>query len=96
MKKFIPVVFLTFFVIPVFAQNAETAWREIYPQILKNISAPVFKNQDYNIRDFGAVANDSTILNNESIDRAIATCSLNGGGRVIVPEGIWHNRAHQA
>lgn len=90
MKKFVPVIFLTFFVFHVFAQDAATAWREVYPQILKNISAPVFKNQDYNIRDFGAVANDSTILNNESIDRAIATCSLNGGGRVIVPEGVWH------
>lgn len=90
MKKVISVIFLTFFVIQVFAQDAATAWREVYPKILKNISAPVFKNQDYNIRDFGAVANDSTILNNESIDRAIVTCSINGGGRVIVPEGIWY------
>lgn len=90
MKKIIPVIILAFFVIQVFAQDAATAWREIYPKIQKNISAPVFKNQDYNIRDFGAVANDSNILNNESIDRAIATCSLNGGGRVIVPEGIWY------
>ena len=89
MKKIIPAIFLAFFAIQVFAQDAATAWREVYPKIQKNINAPVFKNQDYNIRDFGAVANDSNILNNESIDRAIATCSINGGGRVIVPEGIW-------
>jgi polygalacturonase len=90
MKKNILVIMLVLFVIPVFAQNAATAWREVYPEILKNIGAPAFKNLDYNILDFGAVANDSNVLNNESIDRAIATCSINGGGRVIVPEGIWY------
>ena len=84
------VALVSVFAIDVSAQDAVTAWKEVYPKIEKAIVAPVFKNQDYDIRDFGAVANDSTKLNHEAINRAIATCSINGGGRVVVSEGVWH------
>jgi polygalacturonase len=90
MCKFIKVIVLMSMVVNVAAQDAATAWRDIYPEIQKNIIVPVFKNKDYNIRDFGAVANDVTKLNHEAINRAIATCAINGGGRVVVPEGVWH------
>ncbi len=71
------------------AQDATTAWKTLYPQILSNIKAPTFRDKDYNIADFGAVPNDTTIVNHASINRAIATCSIEGGGRVIVPKGLW-------
>lgn len=73
-----------------FAQQDKIAWNEIYPQILQQIKQPVFKNATYNITDYGAVANDSAVLNHEAINRAIAKCSLNGGGMVLVPAGTWH------
>ena len=69
------------------------AWNTLYPQIEKSIVAPTFKDKDYPITDFGAVPNDSTVLNHEAINRAIETCSAEGGGRVVVPAGVWHTGA---
>ncbi|MCD8184921.1 MAG: glycosyl hydrolase family 28 protein, partial [Rikenellaceae bacterium] len=71
----------------------QKAWSELYPQIEKSIVAPTFRDADYRITDFGAVPNDSTVLNHEAINRAIETCNQEGGGRVIVPAGIWHTGA---
>jgi len=55
-------------------------------QIEESIVVPVFKNQTYNILDFGAVSDSSTI-NTKAFKSAIEECSKNGGGRVIVPNG---------
>ncbi len=72
------------------AQDSKEAWSKVYPEIEKNINVPIFNEKYYNIKDFGATANDSTILNTEPINRAIAICSSKGGGNVIIPAGIWH------
>lgn len=72
------------------AQPDKYAWEESYPLIQQHIQVPVFKNRTYNIVDFGAVSNDTSVLNHEAINRAIAICSLNGGGTVLVPPGTWH------
>ena len=42
---------------------------------------------DYRITDFGAVVSDA--LQTEAIQKAIDTCFLAGGGRVVVPAGIF-------
>lgn len=42
----------------------------------------------YNIRDFGAVADGKT-LNTRAIQDAVNTCSANGGGRVLVENGVY-------
>lgn len=44
--------------------------------------------KDYNVVDFGAV-NDTTVLSTAAIQRAIDDCSKAGGGRVVVPAGIY-------
>jgi polygalacturonase len=44
--------------------------------------------QDYNILDFGAQPNPNYINTNE-INKAIQQCSKEGGGRVIIPRGIF-------
>lgn len=46
-----------------------------------------FPETKYNITDFGARVCDA--YQTEAIQRAIDTCFLNGGGRVIIPEGIF-------
>ena len=71
----------------------QQAWDELYPQIEKSIVAPTFNDKDYLITDFGAVADEPAILNHEAINRAIQTCSDAGGGRVVVPAGVWHTGA---
>ncbi len=49
---------------------------------------PVFKSDTISIVKFGAVA-DGIFLNTTSINNAIAECSKNGGGLVLVPQGLW-------
>jgi len=43
---------------------------------------------DYNIREFGATGDGAT-LNTKPIQDAIDTCSTAGGGRVVVPPGVF-------
>lgn len=52
------------------------------------VKEPFFKNAEYNIKDFGAVADGKTDVS-QSINNAINTCSEKGGGKVVVPQGIW-------
>jgi unsaturated rhamnogalacturonyl hydrolase len=57
-------------------------------EILARIRAPTFPARDFVITDFGAVpggAQDST----DAIRRAIQACHDAGGGRVVVPKGLF-------
>lgn len=53
--------------------------------VLLSLTAEV---KDYNVVDFGAV-NDTTVLSTAAIQRAVDDCSKAGGGRVVVPAGIY-------
>ena len=46
------------------------------------------KAKDYNIVDFGA-KNDTTMLSTAALQQAIDACSKAGGGRVVVPAGMY-------
>jgi polygalacturonase len=43
---------------------------------------------DYNVVSYGAQA-DTTVLSTRAIQQAIDACSQAGGGRVVVPAGIY-------
>ncbi|HEX5127960.1 MAG TPA: glycoside hydrolase family 28 protein [Rhodocyclaceae bacterium] len=59
---------------------------EDYPSILARIKAPVFPARDFPISQFGAMADtDAT----DAIAKAITACNAAGGGRVVVPAGIF-------
>ncbi len=47
-----------------------------------------FQDTDFLITDYGALA-DSLAVNTEAIANAIRACHEAGGGRVVVPEGVW-------
>ncbi len=61
-------------------------WETEYKQILARIKPPTFKNKDYLITKFGAVADGKTLAT-DAIKKAIDECSRKGGGRVVVPAG---------
>src|SRR5688572_33455526 len=49
---------------------------------------PVFKKDTFNIKTYGAKG-DGTTMNTVSIHKAIDACSKEGGGVVLIPEGLW-------
>ncbi len=65
---------------------SDRAWKTIYPEIESKIVAPTFPDKTYDIRDFGATTD---AVCHEAINAAIAKCSAEGGGRVVVPAGTW-------
>jgi len=58
------------------------------PFKMPSVRAPVFPNNSVNIKDFGAVGDGET-LNTEAFAKAIESLSNMGGGRLIVPAGVW-------
>lgn len=66
---------------------APDVWTQV-PQILRRIKAPAFAKRDFEITKFGAVEGGQGDCT-EAFRQAIAACSKSGGGRVVVPQGVW-------
>jgi len=62
------------------------------PSILARIKAPKFPARDFNIANFGAVP-DGKFDSTEAIRKAISACNAAGGGRVVVPAGVFSTGA---
>jgi polygalacturonase len=56
--------------------------------IRTRIRPPLFARRDFEITRYGA-AGDGVKDSTAAISRAIAACHEAGGGRVVVPEGVW-------
>lgn len=59
------------------------SWHMV-PEILSRIRAPTFRNEDFIITSYNAVA-DGITDNTEAFKTTIETCYAAGGGRVVVP-----------
>jgi len=69
------------------AAAPEDGWAQV-PGILARVKPPVFPKRDFEITRYGAVgdaAKDCT----DAIAKAIAACHQAGGGRVVVPSGVF-------
>ena len=58
------------------------------PFAMNPIKEYIFPDRDYLITDYGAKA-DSLTINTARIAAAISDCHKAGGGRVIIPAGVW-------
>jgi len=76
---------------PVHAAEESGAWGEV-AAILQRIKAPQFPKRDFEITRYGA-AGDGQKDSTEAINRAVAECSRAGGGRVVVPAGVFSTAA---
>ena len=64
-----------------------TGWDAV-PGILARIRPPKFPARDFPITNFGARTGDD-FDNTEAIRKAIEACNRAGGGRVVVPAGVF-------
>lgn len=72
-----------------FAQNSKS--KEAYPNLefkMAKVKEPVIPKNVVNIKDFGAV-NGGYVLNTKAFADAIEAVSKKGGGKVVIPPGIW-------
>ena len=63
------------------------AWAQV-PALLARIKAPVFPKRDFEITRYGAAADGAKDCT-DAIGRAMAACGQAGGGRVVVPSGVF-------
>lgn len=72
-------------------QHSDTYIEDLYealPFDMPVVQRPSFPDYQVDIRDFGAKADGET-LNTEAINNAIKAVSEKGGGKVVIPEGLW-------
>lgn len=77
--RLFPILFFLGF----FSEAQNLKWTKI---LEKNLKAPKFKADTFNIADFGAKQNNQNFL---AFKNAISACSESGGGIVLVPKGVW-------
>ena len=70
-------------------QNPYKHYTQDLPFQMPEVAAPQFPDRQVNLRDFGAVG-DGIALNTDAFAQAISTLSTQGGGRLLVPAGVWH------
>lgn len=58
------------------------------PFSMPKVELPSFPDYEVDIRDFGAQSNGAA-LNTDAINNAIKTVNSKGGGKVIIPAGLW-------
>ena len=61
---------------------------DAFPALLKRILPPTFPSRDFNVTEFGAVGDGKTDCS-KAFKKAIEKCNASGGGRVVVPKGIY-------
>lgn len=87
MQKTILITIFSIFTIGLYAKDYTDYYKNL-PIELQQVTAPTFANATVNIVDFGATGDGQTLCT-EAIQKAINELSKKGGGKVIVPAGIW-------
>lgn len=70
------------------SNHSQSLYDEVKGFAMPVVKEPVIPKNTVSITDFGAV-NDGQTLNTHAIADAIEAVSKKGGGKVIIPKGIW-------
>ena len=81
-------IFIILFYFSFQLENPYKKYTENLPFNMTEIRAPIFPDYTLNIKNFGAVGDGKTLCTS-SFEKAINTISLKGGGKLIVPPGVW-------
>ena len=93
MRRILFFLIISLLTIPIFSQStittntANDGWKKA-DEILSRIKAPVFPEKDFIITDYGAVKGGKQDCT-DAIKKAVEKCNADGGGRVVVPEGVF-------
>ncbi|AXB58180.1 glycoside hydrolase family 28 protein [Flavobacterium fluviale] len=71
--------------------NAQSTSYDTYANVefkMPKVNEPVIPNNVVNLKDFGAV-NGGYVLNTKAFEDAINALSKKGGGKLVIPPGIW-------
>ena len=68
--------------------------RQLRSMILDKMKQPQIPDKEYSVLDFGAVPGSPEIQTG-ALQRAIDQVSASGGGRVVVPKGVYRTGALQ-
>ncbi|WP_051568998.1 glycoside hydrolase family 28 protein [Prolixibacter bellariivorans] len=58
------------------------------PFIMPKVKVPEFQDKVFNVTEYGAVGDGQT-MNTQAFAAAINACNEAGGGKVVVPPGLW-------
>ena len=79
---------VTFLLVFSFVSVVSGGWEQL-EEIEAAIHPPDFAKRNYEITDFGAVADGRTDAL-DAVSKAVVSCHSAGGGRVVVPAGQWY------
>lgn len=91
-KKIIVLIVTIVFIFGSTHLHAKNKYTQLYkdlPFSMEKINAPVFKSNTVSIVDFGGVGNGKA-LNTDAFSKAIDALSKKGGGKLVVPAGVWY------
>ena len=69
-------------------EKSYAAYTKELPFEMPQVAAPVIPDRQVSLKDYGAVG-DGIALNTEAFAKAIDDLSEKGGGRLVVPAGVW-------
>ncbi len=85
---FILILGMAFASLSLHAQNPYRQFTDKVPFPMPEVKAPVFPNRTINLRDYGAKGDGSSLCT-DAFAKAINELSSKGGGKLIVPQGVW-------
>ena len=92
MKRILTFVCAALLAIGANADNGKAKYANLYKNLpfkMEQVTAPTFPDNEVNIKDFGAKGDGSSLCT-EAFAKAIDALSQKGGGRLVVPQGVWY------